>query len=112
VTLRLASALLIALLHASAAGASGSYVRPASHRVGLDDYGKYELGRNVSQGRIALPSPEREFVQPQAQVLEALASQLPRSARARIDLAAMAGRLSAQQLDAVRYYLKVRYRVR
>jgi hypothetical protein len=112
VSLRLVIALSLALLHASAASASGSYVRPASHRVGLDDYPKYELGRSVSQGRIALPAPEREFMEPQALVLESLASQLPRSARARIDLESLAGRLTSQQLDAVRYYLKVRYRVR
>lgn len=109
---RLVLALLIALLYATAAGASGSYVRAASHRAGLDDYPKYELGRSVSQGRIPLPEPQAEVREQQAQVLAELADQLPRSARARLDLAGMAGRLSFEQLDAVRYYLKIRYRVR
>lgn len=111
-SLRLAMAALLLVLHASTALASGSYVRGASHRAGLDDYPKYELGRSVSQGRIPLPDSESEALEHQAPLLAELESQLPRTARARLDLPGLAGRLSSEQLDAVRYYLKVRYRVR
>jgi hypothetical protein len=110
--LRTSITVLLVLLHASAAFASGSYVRTASHRAGLDDYPRYELGRSVSQGRLPLPEPEAEAREHQARELASLEVQLPRSARARLDLPGLAGRLSSEQLDAVRYYLKVRYRVR
>lgn len=110
--LRMGIAILVTVLHASLAAASGSYVRNASHRAGLDDYPKYELGKNVTQGRVALPDPEAERLEPQQEVLAELTRQLPPSARNRLDLPALAGRLDASQLDAVRYYLKVRYRVR
>lgn len=105
-------AALLLGLGAGAAAASGSYVRAASHRAGLDDYPKYELGRNVSNGRIELPEPAAEMLEFQAPILDDLHQQLPRSARGRLDLAMLAGRLSPEQLDAVRYYLKIRYRVR
>ena len=88
--IRTSIAVLLVMLHASAALASGSYVRTASHRAGLDDYPKYELGRSVSQGRIPLPEPEAEPLEHQARELATLEKQLPRSARARLDLPALA----------------------
>ena len=94
------------------AGASGSYVRSASHRAGLDDYPKYALGKSVSTGSVALPETPSDSAGEQEPVLDELQTQLPRSARARLDLPALAGRLTPDQLEALQYYLKVRYRIR
>lgn len=110
--MRVGLASLVILLYAATAAASGSYVRPSSHRAGLDDYSKYELGKNVSQGRVALPDAEDERLEHQYEILMDLDRQLPRNTRSRLDLPALAGRLDSAQLDAVRYYLRVRYRVR
>ena len=98
-------------LTASSAAASGSYVGASSHRAGLDDYAKYELGKHLASGKIELA----EFAKAdgdQGKVLVALQAQLPRGARNRIDLPAFAGRLDSGQLEAIRYYLKVRFKVR
>jgi hypothetical protein len=100
------------LLVAGIANASGSYVRPASQRAGLDDYAKYELGKQVSTGRIELAERSEETFDDQSTVLSSLQSRLPRGARKRLDLPVYAGRLSPEQLDALHYYLKVRYKVR
>ena len=47
----------------------------------------------------------------QSEELEALAAALPVKAQRRSNLVALAGRLSAEELDALTYYVSIRYKV-
>ncbi|MHC4608659.1 MAG: hypothetical protein ACYTAF_17275 [Planctomycetota bacterium] len=103
---------LLAQLLAAGASASGSYVARAAHRAGINDYAKYELGKSISAGEVELGARSSGAAGVQLELLSELQSELPRSARSRLDLPALAGRLSGEQLDAVQYYLQIRYRIR
>jgi hypothetical protein len=104
----------VALLAAAApqAEASGSYrVRPPQPRLQDDiDRALYALGQQVYDGK-SKPSPEIDGTasDSQGQRLGALQQMLPARAARSKDLPKLAGRLSAQQLDALEYYVKRRF---
>jgi hypothetical protein len=107
-------ALVAATLSAAApqAEASGAYrARPPQPRL-EDDVNRalYGLGQQVYDGK-SKPAAEVEgaAVDSQAQRLGALQQMVrARAARAKV-LPKLAGRLSAQQLDALEYYVKRRF---
>lgn len=101
--------------------ASGSYVTrpplPASH-----DSARYELGKAIALGRAPLPGVKtapagklagaRQEGEAQSRRLSALQDQLPGRIRSTMTLPALAGRLTEGQLEALEYYLRVRYKIR
>ncbi len=96
--------------------ASGTF-RPFPPRPPVSaelDQEKYELGRAVFTKRVRLTSqniPARELSARRAR-LETLQRQLPRSIQNRIDLLSFAPLLTAQQFQALEYYLVRRYKIR
>lgn len=89
---------------------SGSYLsRPP--QPSLIDSEKYELGKAVFLGRIQGTSTAASLQVTQAQRLRSLQSGLPVKARQSAKLPDLAGKLSEAQMNALEYYLKVRFKV-
>jgi hypothetical protein len=96
---------------------SGSYcLRPPRPPAGaVEDSQKYECGKAIFAGKVALSEQTKE--QPRAQVqmqyirLRQLQEKLPARVKKTVDLPNLAGRLSSEQLAALEYFLKVRYKV-
>lgn len=106
------SILLLALgVGAFEAHASGSYMgRPSRPNASIDRAG-YELGKQVFAGEFVASEQPGERSS-QDEILGALQERLPHRVRARVDLTQYAGRLSDEQLKALRYYLARRYKVK
>lgn len=107
-------ALLLGALASQPAGASGSYVfRPV--RAAAHDSIRYELGKAIFSGKASLPRETRMTgVEREAQErrLANWQKQLPAKVRPTGELTALAGRMNADHMAALEYYLKVRYKVR
>lgn len=90
--------------------ASGSYTaRPpqpgASSR--LMDRAKYSLGQRLFDGKIK-PDASADATA-QTERLKRLQAALPKRVAAKKDLPAMAGKLTAEQLEAIEYFVNRRY---
>ncbi len=91
--------------------ASGSYTgrppKPPEHI----DASRYELGKNLVLGNLA-PSGSAPDAAKQSARLKELQGRLPRKIQSTVNLAALGGKLSADQQGALEYYLSVRYKVK
>lgn len=92
--------------------ASGTYPPGGSPRPMLAmDRGKLELGRAIYAGQAKFGDGGADSAF-QRQRLAALQAKLPTSARRSTDLTALAGKLSATQLDALESFLEARFEIR
>lgn len=71
------------------------------------DREKYGLGQKVYEGSVM--TPDGGEADAQRQRLSSLQSKLPADAAQTKDLVAMAGKLSASQLDALEYFVEQRF---
>lgn len=102
-------ALLVPLGPVGEAHSSGTYSgRPPRPPTSIDR-ASYELGKKIFAGEFV--ENEASNREPQIALLEELQDKLPSRARARADLPAYAGKLNPDQLEALRYFLKKRYKV-
>jgi hypothetical protein len=115
--LRLLGSGLLLLAAASLVQASGSYP-PNPPRLGgvalaQIDASAYNLGKSLFLGRLSLPAASSAAGDPSAsrERLTAAQSRLPERVRAEVDLPALAGRLDAAQVDALLYYVGIRFRI-
>jgi hypothetical protein len=99
------------------AQASGSYP-PNPPRLGgaalsRIDAVAYNLGKNIFLDRLALPDATPADADPVANLarLDATQALLPPRVRAQIDLPAFAERLNTEQVDALLYYIGIRFRI-
>src|SRR5262245_653421 len=99
---RAAPAVLVWCLPAAAV-ASGSY-RTQPPRPGQVDTRLYHLGKDIFLGKV-VPGAMQEAE------LKELEAKLPANAKEKSTLAPLAGKLSSNQLEALSYYLAVRYRL-
>ena len=75
--------------------------------------GRYRMGQRVFQGDLRGGGGGRDpLIAEEARLLAELEKQLPASARNRVELTALAGKLTAAQLEALEYYVAVRYKIR
>ena len=72
---------------------------------------KYNVGKSLFKGRTPLTQSSKERYEAQSARLRDLQRQLPDHAKRSIDLTAMAGKLSAKQLNSLEYFLAFRYRI-
>ena len=70
---------------------------------------RYNLGKRVLLGQSPLGSYSESLARKQQRSLSSVVERLPQSAKRRLDLDSISGRLSPEQLDAVKYYLQQRY---
>jgi hypothetical protein len=101
----------------SPAFASGSYP-PNPPRLGgaalaRIDATAYNLGKTLFLDRLDLPSAPPAGANPEANRARLAAAQglLPARVAAQVDLTALAERLTAEQVDALLYYIGIRFRV-
>ncbi len=92
---------------------SGSYSYRPSRALGAIDSAKYHHGKQIFTGQAkfdneASPIPASQ----QEECLRKLQALLPQRARGSANLSLLAGKLGAGQLEALEYYLNVRYRLR
>jgi hypothetical protein len=89
--------------------ASGSYTsrppRPGAAQEGVDR-GLYDLGQKVFRGKAAAGLGDAAAQRPR---LAALQGRLPAAAARKTDLAALAGKVTDEQLAALEYYVGRRY---
>ncbi len=90
------------------ASASGNYVGGVVRPPVRIDSTRYELGKAVFTGKAKLADAPVN-AESQSASLAAWQKALPASVQKTVDLNAMAGRLSAAQLDGLRHYLEIRY---
>ena len=109
--------LLLAALVAlpALAQASGSYTaRPPRPLLKGEsgakiDAEKYELGKRLYTGKMKPGELQATAATAQAERLRELQAQLPEREMKKTDLTALAGKLSAEQLDALAYYVQQRF---
>jgi hypothetical protein len=90
---------------------SGSYTgRPPKPPEHLDA-ARYELGKNLCLGRLIPTSGSADRAAQESRLKE-LQGKLPRRAQPTLNLPALAGKLSAEQLAGLEYYLFIRYKVK
>ncbi len=100
------------------AEASGTYppvspARPPSRpgdRSTLDRR-TYEEGQRVFSGRVPLLEPSADREAEQRQVLTRWQSRLPFLTKLRVNLPAMSGRLTEDQMATLAYFLAIRYKI-
>ena len=69
----------------------------------------YNEGKNILLGTTPLAKYSESLAQEQLRSLNEVAVKLPSAAQKRLNVEEIAGRLSPDQLAAVKYYLKTRY---
>ena len=90
--------------------ASGSYGGRPPRPPSSSDRALYTIGKSLIAGKIALQ--DVADADSQGMVLAQLQDRLPKSARQKIDLMPFAGKLTDQQLEGLKSYLKVRYKIK
>lgn len=97
--------------------ASGSYP-PNPPRLGGPALSKidaraYNLGKTLFTDRLTLPESSPAGANPAANLakLNAVQQRLPERVRTEVDLPALASRLDASQVDALLYYVGIRFRI-
>lgn len=104
----------LVLLSALSAGipvfASGTYASRPPRPPSSVDRGLYELGKKVFAGEFVRSSAPGGIVS-QGDLLSDLHERLPHKARSKSQIASYAGQLTAEQVDALLYFVKKRYRV-
>lgn len=93
--------------------ASGSYRSKAPGGAARKiDSQKYDFGKKIFNREMKLGPTVEETFHEQDKLLMSWQKQLPLVTRRRTKLSEFAGRLNAPQLDALKYYLSIRYRIR
>ena len=107
--------LLIGITLPSLVSASGSYcvciTKPPTDRTKIDR-DKYDLGQKIFNGRtelVPVAFPTKEKGMEHEKILNDLQQMLPRRKAKKTDLTRLAGQLSDEQLDALAYYVQLRY---
>lgn len=91
--------------------ASGSYPGPGIRPAVRLNTQKYELGKAVFNGKATM-TPGAGNAEVQVEKLKTWQAALPVAAAKTVDLPALAGKLTAEQMDALQYFLEVRYNLK
>ena len=73
------------------------------------DAEKYELGKRIYTGKVKPGELQAAVATAQEGRLRELQAQLPERESKKTDLSSLAGKLSAEQLDALEYYVHQRF---
>ena len=90
------------------ASASGSYSRRPPQAPSSTQQA-YELGKNIFNGKVQLTG--QGDAMGQREELSRLQGELPGTTQQRVDLSQLAGDLSVRELEALKTFLKKRYKV-
>jgi hypothetical protein len=109
--LTLAAALLIGGGAPTLLEASGSYPGPGIRPAVRVNTAKYELGKAVFNGKATMTAGAGN-ADVQGEKLAAWQKALPVAAAKTVNLPALAGKLTTEQIDALEYFLEVRYNLK
>lgn len=94
-----------------AALGSGSYSHKLSRASSAIDTAKYHRGKQIFMGQVRPDNGEPTAAPQQGERLAALQALLPQQVQGTVNLPQLAGKLGADHLEALEYYLSVRYRI-
>jgi hypothetical protein len=108
------TATLFAIAAIAPAFGSGSYSnnapKPRADSGGMKlDRDKYDLGQKIYDGQMALPARSEAQAGAQMERLKMLQAKLPAETGMKKDLVALAGKLTAQQIEALEYFVEHRF---
>jgi hypothetical protein len=109
--LTLAATLLIGGGAPTLLEASGSYPGPGIRPAVRVNTAKYELGKAVFNGKATMTAGAGN-ADVQGEKLTAWQKALPAAAAKTVNLPALAGKLTTEQIDALEYFLEVRYNLK
>ena len=104
--------ILISLLFISTLAASGSRPQKPGKPPRNPDITKYNNGKALFTGKKELPSANEKIKETQLTVLKAIDSKIPASAKKKYKILPLAGRLSDKQIEDLKYYLSIRYKLK
>lgn len=97
---------------AATAMASGSYSGRPPFRITAVDTSKYHLGKKIFTGKVSLRGASDAVLSEQRQRLQEIQDKLPANVQKAVNVLLLAGRLTAEQMQALVYYISVRYKVK
>ena len=82
------------------------------YRFGDTDMDIYKLGEKIYYNKVKLPADpiSEDKTKVQSIYLRAMTKGVPESVKKRVDKAKLAGRLNDEQLNALKYYLRIRFK--
>jgi hypothetical protein len=109
--LTLATALLVGGATPLPVEASGSYPGPGIRPAVRVNTPKYELGKAVFNGKATMAAGAGN-AEVQGEKLKAWQQALPVAAAKTVNLPALAGKLTTEQIEALQYFLEIRYNLK
>jgi len=76
------------------------------------DREKYHLGKAVYNNEIELGALDKKLEGEQSERLDYLQGSLPNTEKRRVNLGDLAGKLTKEQLDALEYFVSIRFNVK
>ncbi|TGK44142.1 hypothetical protein [Leptospira andrefontaineae] len=73
---------------------------------------KFNLGKAIYNGEVALDAKKEDLVKSQKNRLEYLQGSLPNSEKGRVSLEDLAGKLSEEQISALEFFVSIRFNVK
>ncbi|EPG64533.1 hypothetical protein [Leptospira wolffii] len=73
---------------------------------------KFNLGKAIYNGEVALDAKKEDLVKAQKNRLEYLQGSLPNSEKGRVNLEDLAGKLSEEQISALEFFVSIRFNVK
>lgn len=104
--------LLIFFLHSTFAFASGGFGGGVDQVSQERDKEKFHLGKAVYNEEIELSKDKTLKSETQVSRLEMLQNSLPNPEKKRVNLPNLAGRISDKQLEALEYFLVIRFNLK
>lgn len=90
---------------------SGSYSHKLSKASSAINTAKYHRGKRIFTGQARFDNESSTAAPEQEERLAELQALLPQQVQSSVNLPQLAGKLSADHLEALEYYLSVRYRI-
>ena len=106
-----AVALCLILAWPLAALGSGSYSYRASKALSAINTAKYHRGKQIFTGQARLDNELSTSASQQEERLKELQALLPQNAQGLANFSQLAGKMSSDHLEALEYYLSIRYRI-
>ena len=91
---------------------SGTYPGKLGKTPSGDNILQYQLGKSIFIGKKKLPTEANNTKDEQLKILVKVQEKLPSRVKKKYDVRTYAGRLSADELKALLFYLGKRYRIR
>jgi len=104
--------ILISMIFISSLFASGSRPQKPGKPPRNPDITKYNSGKALFTGKKELPKVNEKIKEAQLALLKIIESKVPASARKKYSVLPLAGRVSEKELEDLKYYLSIRYKIK